>query len=51
MVHQIREETIENLEGSVDFDLLILVDEHKEQVEQVLPDEVLLLVYGATDLN
>jgi len=51
VVHQVREETIENLEGCVDLDLLILVNERKEQVEQVLPHEVLLLIYGASDLN
>ena len=51
VVHQVREEPVEDLQAGVDLDLLLLVHEHEQQVEQVLPHEVLLLVYGATDFN
>jgi hypothetical protein len=51
MVHQVREKTIENLKGCINLNILLLIDEHEEQVKQVLPHKVLLLIYGTTDFN
>jgi len=51
MIHQIGEEAIENLESSVNLDVFCRVNEHEQQVEQVLPHKVLLLVNSSTNLN
>ena len=52
MVEDIAEQTVEDVEGSVNLGLLITLDELEEQVEQVLPDaSVLFSNHSALDLD
>ena len=51
MVHKVGEEPIEDLESSINLEVLLRVDEGEQQVQEVLPDELLLLVDAPTHLN
>lgn len=51
MIHQVGEESIENLKSCVNLQVILAVNESEQQVEEVLPDESLLLIDGATDFD
>jgi hypothetical protein len=51
VVHQVREEAIEDLKSSIDLQVLITVDEGEEDVKKVLPYIVLLFINSAANFN
>lgn len=51
VVHNVREESIKDLKSSINLNLLLLIHEGEEKIEQVLPDEVLLLINGTANFN
>lgn len=51
VLHQIGEETIEDLEACIYLHIFIGVHESKQQVQKILPDESVLLVESTTYFN
>lgn len=51
IVHQVGEEPIEDLQSGINLEVFLTVDKLEQQVQQVLPDKLLLLVDAATDFD
>lgn len=51
MVHDVREESIEHLEGGVDLHVNVRVDKHKDKVEEILPYLLLHFVHCAGNFD